>query len=938
MPKTQTQQKKAAGYFSHPNKIDLPPGGVVKCENAVVIRDGIYQKRRGFSRYNAAALSSSVSGVEYDYGGTLMIRDGASGGLLKYDNGAGVFTAVPASPAFSDPDGTTRSQSVEAQKNLLFTDTSGVWVTDAPTATPKRAGVPKGQDVNPTLAGTGGSWFLPGNQVGYRVVFLRIDANMNTKLGAPSYAINILSPLNAVSITVAGVTATVTQVAHGYLTGDVVVILDADKPEYNTAGSTIIVTGVDTYTYTVPAGSAASGTANAGKAFNVLLDITIPDEMAVGDFYEIYRTELSGGPSFPPVFRFFKVIRNKLTAGDIASFTTTYTDTLDPTLLGGDLYTNDTQETEDLTNDRPPFCLTMATFKTHTFYAQTTDKMRLELQLLDVTGLVDGVSLITITSPSFPGGRTYTFDTAENVGTRHFRRFTTLVPETPTIAQSIASTMRSLARVINRDVGQVDLLAYYISGEDDAPGIIQIEALLPNTSAFSVTAESANTGSKFTPTLPTSGTSVSSVAITELNGLRKSKSSQPEAVPEDSKYLVGKANKKIISIKALTDSLLIFKEDGVFQLTGETDGGAGSLFVVTEKDPTITIYGPNTAVILDNAVYLATLNGIWRVSASSSGAVSRAEEDEILRAETSSGWLPGAFAFAYESERLFCLACPEKSSDTSNTVVRVYNYFTNTWGVWRKKLKSALVLSRDDKIYAMHGVDPYILQERKIRNTQFKDILDEDLATTISNISTTVDEFDVTVTTATVTYTYAVVGLKEGYLLQQGSLWGKIRKVTPVTGSATTFDVQLDRSKAFTAGAGLISIGIDAIVDWLDSGGNPGTQKFYSKAQFYQEADYAIFCEVGFFADNQGGFEVVKIRTNPRGRGWGASPWGSSAWGDSEEGRSTPISVPTPVDHARCSALRVRFRNRYGYEQFSILQISLTVRPYSDRTTRKPLA
>lgn len=936
MPKQQTIQKKAVGYFSHPNKIDLPPGAVVKCENAVVVRDGVYQKRRGFGRYNAAALSGTVSGVLYDFGGVLMLRDGAAGGSLKYDNGSGVFTAVPSSPAFSDPDGVTRSQSVEAAKNLLFTDTSGVWVSDLFSSTPKRAGVPKGLDVNPALTGTGGSWFSPGTQVGYRVTFVRIDANMNTKIGSPSYAINILSPLTAVTITVAGVTASVVHTAHGYTTGDVVVIRDADKPEYNAAGATITVTGANGYDYTVPAGSAASGTANAGKAFNIALDITIPDEMAAGDFYEIYRTELSGSPSDPPVFRFFKVIRNKLTAGDITAGTVSYTDTLDPSLLGSDLYTNDTEETESLANDRPPFCLSIATFKTHTFYGQTTDKMRLDLQLLDVIGLTDDVSLITITSPTFPAGRTYTFSTAENVGARKFRRFTTAVAETPTIAQAIASTMRSLCRVINRDVGQVDLLAYYTSGEDDAPGQILLESLLPNTAAFTLTADSAGTGGKFTPTLPTSGITVTSTAINEQNGLRRSKSSQPEAVPEGSKYLVGKANKKILAIKSLTDSLLIFKEDGIFQLTGETDGKGGSIFIVTEKDPTIIIKGPNTAVTLDNAVYLFSNNGVVRVSSSGSGLISRAIEEELLRAATSTAWSANAFAFSYESERLYCLCAPEKSTDTSNMVIWVYNYFTNSWSVWRKRIQAGLVLSRDDKIYSMHAVDPYVLQERKIRNTQFKDIVDEDIATTISNLSTTVDEFGVTVTTCTVTWSYTTVPLKEGYLLTQGSLWGKIRSVQPISGFPTSFNIQLDRSKAFTAAAATISIGIDSIIDWLDSAGNPGTQKFYSKVQFYQEADYAIFCEVGFFADNQAGFEVVKIRTNPRGRGWGSSPWGSSAWGDGQEGRSTPISVPTPVDHARCAALRIRFRNRYSYEQIALYQIALSVRPYSDRTTRKP--
>lgn len=62
------------------------------------------------------------------------------------------------------------------------------------------------------------------------------------------------------SITRSSSTATVTQTAHGYRTGDVITIAGADQTEYN-IDATITVVDADTYTYTVSGtpGSPASG-------------------------------------------------------------------------------------------------------------------------------------------------------------------------------------------------------------------------------------------------------------------------------------------------------------------------------------------------------------------------------------------------------------------------------------------------------------------------------------------------------------------------------------------------------------------------------------------------------------------------------------------------------------------------------------------------------
>jgi hypothetical protein len=80
-------------------------------------------------------------------------------------------------------------------------------------------------------------------------------------------------PVNAaVTITRASTTATVTHTAHGYTTGQKVVIKGANQPEYNGI-KTITVATADTYTYTVT-GTPATPATGTILATTVLVDGT----------------------------------------------------------------------------------------------------------------------------------------------------------------------------------------------------------------------------------------------------------------------------------------------------------------------------------------------------------------------------------------------------------------------------------------------------------------------------------------------------------------------------------------------------------------------------------------------------------------------------------------------------------------------------------------
>lgn len=935
MPDNQTVVRKARGLVLHPNQAMLPEGALTRAENCVIVRDNVIEKRRGFSRYGDILIASPSVLLEYQ--DRLLVRDETR---LKYDSD-GLGTWVAYAPQFADPDSQTRAQFLRANKNLYFTDTSGIYSLDTLTGTPLRSGIEAGLDSYLTLTGIGGSWFTPGTQVGYRITFGRLDANQNLKIGTPSPAVYLLNPITDVTWASAGAgpyTITVTQVAHGYSTGDVVVIQESSEPSIEGA-FTITVTGPDTYTYsvTLAAPPAATGTAKTGKKFDVSINFSLPQEVFEGDFYEIWRTEMSAAPDALPDPRFFHVIKNTVTAGDVAAKNITFIDTFDQALLDEDLYTNDTQDTERLTNDRPPFSIVMEQFKGHIFLGQIIDKEELQLQLLMVDGITDGVDSISITSPSHT--RTYTFDTTENVATGHFRRFTFPTADAPTLADAIRLTAQSLIRVVNRDNGQLDIYALYDSGQDEAPGKIKFRARVPNVVIFWINANASSTGAVFSPELPTSGNSVISMGSTFLNGLRVGKFEEPEAFPISRTLKIGRADRKILWLKAVTDALLIGKEEGVYKLTGETDRLAGDQFVVTALDPTVNSIGPNTAVVLDNAVFTMTTQGLVRITSAGVTIVSRAIELDLLLSVTSTIFAANAFAASYESERSYILACPEKQGDTQNTILYVYNYLTNTWVKWRKKIRCLRVLETPDRLYMGHYVDFFVLKERKERTTLFRDIVDEEFSTTISNITTAIDEFGLTVTQADVTWNYSGAVLQEGFILAQPNLassrYGKI--VSLISNSPTSFTVVLDRRlSSLTDGAGTIALGIDLQVEWIELAGSAATMKLIGMLQIYQEDEFAIHNEIGVFSNFMGGPEVAKFRSTPRGRGWGSEPWGSSAWGSGRKGYSPPIRIPVHENHQRCAVFRYSYRNRYAYEQSSISQTSLDLRVYSSRTGRRP--
>jgi hypothetical protein len=887
-------------------------------DNFVIDREGVLSGRRGLNRYGQQ-FSTSMNNT-FEFQGKLVQHDG---NRLKYDGGSGVWQTW--NGFFDAPDASNRLRAVRERLSLFFCTASGVFKNDALTNHPVKAGMPPGLDCHASLSGIGGSWFNYDTQVSYRIVWSRTDANNVLLLGAPSFVEVISNPSTAVTWSRGGggpYTITVTHTAHGYASSDIVEISSSSAATLN-GSMTITVTNANTYTFSVSTDPGASGTANAGKNFNVRLDFSIPrEDIKAGDSYRIYRSDLSSGVNDPPTDNHFKIAEGTVSAGDLAAGFIIYHDTNSDAFLDEQLDINTNLQDGGVlnANDRPPYCTDLATFRGYTWFCNIKREHSLIIQLIDVNGLVDDTSSITITGPA--GSNTYTFSAAENIGTKKFKRFTS----ESTLAANVTKTAKSLCKVINRAASNSEITARYISGPNDAPGKVLLMHRRLNTNSFSLTCNNATTSTRFSPVIPTAGTSLSSKNGGRQNGLARSKFEQPEAVPLSNEEPVGSEEFPIRRILALKDSLIILTDAGFYKVSGDDENS----FTIQLIASNTRILAYESAVVLNNFVFVMSNQGLVRANENDVGIVGRPIEKDFQQVQAFTNFATISYAIAYESYHKYILFTQDDAADTIPNIAWVYDYLTNTWTRWLKNVRCGHVLSTDDKLYLGHADDLYLLQERKSFNTSFTDFMDETLAITVSAVGTTTFRGD-ELSTVTFTYNYAGATMRPGWLFNQGSDEVLIISVSNVDSEYTAIlDGLLPQ---LTTGPATISMPIKNEARWFpEAAGNPGLSKQFTAVQIYPEEDTASTHKLGFLSDRIPNLTYIDDYEMPIATGWGEGAWGEFGWGDDETAGATPLKVIVPRDYQRCRLLTLHYEHDVAQEPINILNVTYYYNVVGDRT------
>lgn len=297
-----------------------------------------------------------------------------------------------------------------------------------------------------------------------------------------------------------------------------------------------------------------------------------------------------------------------------------------------------------------------------------------------------------------------------------------------TPGQNIEDVAKSLIKTINQKTSGA-FSAVYTSSENSTPGKFTVSERSLSSTTFSLTASTATVGLLFDPTLPTSGTSVVSDNSVQPNGLYYSKTNQPEAVPALNYVNVGPKDKPISRILALRDSLFILKTDGIYRVSGDSP----SNFSVFLFDTSARILAPDSAVVLNNQIYMWSDQGIVTVSDIGVSIVSRDIEDQLNRLVNFSAYKTATFGVSYDLDRAYLLWTVSKQADTVATQCFRFNFLTQSWTRWLLSKTCGIVSNDDNKLYTGSATRPFIDKERK--NLDRTDFCDREFTTNISNSS-----------------------------------------------------------------------------------------------------------------------------------------------------------------------------------------------------------
>jgi hypothetical protein len=617
------------------------------------------------------------------------------------------------------------------------------------------------------------------------------------------------------------------------------------------------INGNTTTRYGAPSESVVvTNTASASRDCSVI--VTIPknsDDLIT--FVQLYRSAQTASADIEPLDQMNLVYEANLTAGDFTARTVTITDSTPDANVGIPLYTGTDREGALQANLPPPACWDMTIYRDFALYANATQPSTLEVTLTSVgapSGLQIG-DVITITSGAT--SRTYTAAAAEVEASREFKVFSTGTP-----SQNITDTANSLIRVINYDEA-LPVHVILTSTTTDLPGQMTFESDSPY-GTFTVTVNAHATA--FDPTL----TNLESDTNNYPNGVYVSKSSELESVPGANLVLVGDSSSPIYRVIALRDYVIVLKGDGIYKILGNSPTNlSASLF-----DPTTKVIGPDTACQLNSGVWMLSNQGV--VSIDDAGVNAKSPPIDNLLNELIGSALDGlnevAFAVGYESDRKYILSVPATSDDTFTSTQYVYNYVTDSWTTWDRDLYCGFIHSNEGKLYIgrADGEDNGLSSERKTGT--YRDYSDEDVATTVSSVTST-----------TVIVLASVDSLTTGDILYQAA--GVLSPVSEIDLETNTVTTQY--AADWTTGAITIIKAIDCTVTFKQVfGDNPAFVRQFSEGLALFKATGFNSAELSFATDFSQSNALVDLEGTLL-TGWGLFTWGSGQWG----GVSAPSSI-----------------------------------------------
>jgi len=251
--------------------------------------------------------------------------------------------------------------------------------------------------------------------------------------------------------------------------------------------------------------------------------------------------------------------------------------------------------------------------------------------------------------------------------------------------------------------------SYNASPSIDIDGIYTITTI--SSSAFWIVASlgadstvvANEVGISYLPDVDTSDNEV------RPNRVYYSKLQQPESVPLVNTIDVGAEDKAILRIVPLRDSLFVFKEDGLYRISGESSPFTLSLF-----DASCILVAPDSIGILNNVVYGWTKKGIENITESGVQTISRPIDVDVLPKASAQypDFRTATWGVGYESDNAYIVFTVVETTDSIATTAYRYSNLTGSWTTM-DKTNTCGIVGADDKLYMGAGDTNSIEQERK---------------------------------------------------------------------------------------------------------------------------------------------------------------------------------------------------------------------------------
>lgn len=658
-----------AGLMTNVAETKAPPTALRVADNVVIRKPGAVEPRQGFAAKTVAYSQAGQTIRQGQAHGAAMVYEDATPGWRG--SAAGTIRQERMTPnlAASTP-AKFRADSFStalARGNHYIPHSTGVAVANAATDTTWNAA--GGAIVFHSVAGVGNTvtspaGLAPNSRWSYRVVAKRKDANGMYVYSAPTGAVDVInnSGVNWISVQIAA------------------------------------------------AGWPATAWPSGATEYEFYRSRTFPSSVQADDEMALVATlavHSPSGASLPAP---------------------TYYDSCQDSQRGQALYTSPSRGGIESANFPPPACFCMEPYRGHMFFGNTAGPQRFVVSngLSDRTGQTTGVGWRDTTATVTAGSPTITVASATGLQKGMVRVtqggisqgwITNIVGLTLTMSQNQAAPVGVGIAITFVDAIEVDGTWYPLTTNSGA-GYDQLNTtifedllapvgtyapyrLTPALSGYTQTHViehiQRNLSSTFTirgthgdemsPALPLyAATALTSSKDVYPNALQWSKQEEPEHVPPSNYALVAEKTKAVLGLCATRDSLFIFKEDGIWRLSGY-----GGDWTIDPFDMTTFCVLPSSIRRLNNRIFMLSNKGVVAVSELGVEVLSfpvadqmRLILDDIRSNFTSLGYyqitgVTGVASYVDDRNSEYTLLLGTVALELGRADALVYNELSNAW-------------------------------------------------------------------------------------------------------------------------------------------------------------------------------------------------------------------------------------------------------------------